>query len=279
MSGCFTSVPGANTVSICHIHDVFQSGETLSELISDFYGWCQKVRETEDTFADDMKVLARKIIAQKPSFKKEANQQLKPQYVHKLWDQYYTAMAHSALQSSLEKESFTGFQGHLVNMFGGHARQSQSSASSAATSSSIDTNVSLIKESDSKLSKNSQQQQNKINMQEAQIKSLQTQNQQLQGLLDPKLLVSTISQAMTTSLKLGSQPTGKGEINTDKGTGFISKPYLGKPRPSQLAPSADGSLNPELEYWYCKDKGHLKDNYIKLKHWMGNEQKDENMTN
>ena len=108
---------------IDHLHDAFQSGEALSELISDFYGQSQKARETKDTFADDLQVLARKIIAQKPSFRKEANQQMKAQYEHKLWDQYYAAMAHSALQSSPEKESFIKFWGCLVTMFGGCASQ------------------------------------------------------------------------------------------------------------------------------------------------------------
>ena len=136
---------------------------------------------------------------------------LKAQYAHKLQDQYYAVMACSALQSSPEEESFTRFWGHSVMMFGGHARQSQSSASSAATSSSIETNASLIKEDERKLSKNSRQQQNKINMQEAQIKSLQTQNQQLQGLLDPKSLVNAISQAVTTSLKMELQQQIKAE--------------------------------------------------------------------
>ena len=56
-----------------HIHDAFQSGKTLSELISDFYGQSQKARENKDTFADDLHVLARKFIVQKPSFHKEAN--------------------------------------------------------------------------------------------------------------------------------------------------------------------------------------------------------------
>ena len=83
-------------------------------------------------------------------------------------------------------------------------------------------------------------------MEEAQIKSMQTQNQQLQGFLDLKLLVNAISQAVTTSLKMGLQLTNKGGIDA-KGSGFISKPYLGKPRPSQLAQDVDGSLNPELE--------------------------------
>ena len=69
-------------------------------------------------------MLARKIIVQKPSFQKEANQQLKAQYAHKLQDQYYAVMACSALQSSPEDESFIKYWGQLVNMFGGHTRQS-----------------------------------------------------------------------------------------------------------------------------------------------------------
>ena len=60
----------------------------------------------------------------KTIFRKEANQQLKAQYMHKLQDQYYAAMAHSALQSSLEEESFTKFLGCLVTMLGGCTRQS-----------------------------------------------------------------------------------------------------------------------------------------------------------
>ena len=96
---------------IDHLHDAFQSGEILSELISDFYGQYLKARETKDTFADNLQVLARKIIALKPSLRKEANQKLKDQYTHKLADQYYAAMACSTLQSSLEEESFTRFQG------------------------------------------------------------------------------------------------------------------------------------------------------------------------
>ena len=50
--------------------------------------------------------------------------------MHKLWDQYYKAMAHSMLQSSLEEETFTRFRGHFVTMLGGHKRQSKSSVAS-----------------------------------------------------------------------------------------------------------------------------------------------------
>ena len=109
-------------------------------------------------------------------------------------------------------------------------------------------------------------------MQEAHIKSLQNQNKQLQGLIDPKSLVNAISQAVTTSLKMGSQPTVKGEVE-NKGAGFSSKPYLGKSRPSQLATGADRSLNLELECHYCKYMGHLKDTCIKMNCWLAYQQK------
>ena len=109
---------------IKHLHDAFQSGKTLSELISEFYGQSQKTRETEDTFTDDLQVLARKIIACKLSFHLEANNQLNAQYTHKLWDPYYVVMAHSILQSSPEEETSVGFRGCLVTMFGGCAKQS-----------------------------------------------------------------------------------------------------------------------------------------------------------
>ena len=53
---------------IDHPHDAFQSVETLSELLSDLYGWSQKVWDTKNTFADNLQVLARKIIACKTIF-------------------------------------------------------------------------------------------------------------------------------------------------------------------------------------------------------------------
>ena len=114
-----------------HLQDDFQSGETLSELISNFYGWSQRAQETKDTFTDTLQVFARKIIACKPSFRLETIVHLKAQYVHKLWDPFYVAMAHSALQSPLQGETFTRFQGHLATMFGGHMRQNRSSATSS----------------------------------------------------------------------------------------------------------------------------------------------------
>ena len=78
----------------------------------EFYmGMGQKRNESGDAFADDLQILVRKIIAHKPSFRAEANEQLKHRYAHKLHDQYYAAIACSALQTSNPAETFTQFCG------------------------------------------------------------------------------------------------------------------------------------------------------------------------
>ena len=125
-----------------HLKHAFQSGETVSELISDFYGHHQRKNESEDAYADDLQILVRKIIACKPSFRAEANEQLKNQYAHKLHDQYYAAIAHSVLQTSNPSETFTQFWGQLTLTFGSHSKSGKVSSWTAA----IETTASVISE-------------------------------------------------------------------------------------------------------------------------------------
>ena len=82
------------------------------------------------------------------------------------------------------------------------------------------------------------------------------------SVLEPKFLINTITQAVASSLNIsrGNKP----QNNTNGTSGYTGKPYLGKPRPPQLALGTDGSLNPEPSCQYCKDIGHLKENCIKL---------------
>ena len=136
-----------------HLKNAFQWGETVSELISDFYGQQQKKNELEDAFADDLQILVRKIITHKPSFRPEANEQLKHQYAHKLHDQYYAAIAHSVLQTSDATETFTQFWGQLELTFGSQSRSGKISSWTAA----IETTALTISEvpREFKLSKNS----------------------------------------------------------------------------------------------------------------------------
>ena len=111
-----------------HLKHAFQSGETMSELISDFYSCHQRKNESEDAFVDDLQILVRKIIACKPSFRAEMNEQLKNQYAHKLHNQYYAVIACSVLQTSGPSETFTQFWGRLALTFGSHSRSGKVSS-------------------------------------------------------------------------------------------------------------------------------------------------------
>ena len=86
-------------------------------------------------------------------------------------------------------------------MSGGCTKQSNSSVAAA----DIKTDICQIKdEAGGKLPK--------IYKQEVKIRSLQTQIEQLRGLLDPTFLVDALSQAVTTSLRVNSQPVTKGGL-------------------------------------------------------------------
>ena len=153
---------------IQHLKNAFQSGKTISELISDFYSQAQK-SESEDVFVDELQVLVWKIFARKPEFRQDANEQLKSQYAHKLKDPYYAAIACSMLQSLDDSESFTQFQGHLVMTFGGQSSLGKTSSHTAA----IEASSCVISEEigEHRLSKNLRQRQRKIEQQASQISS------------------------------------------------------------------------------------------------------------
>ena len=241
---------------IQHLKNAFQSGKTISKLITDFYSQAQKKSESEDVFADELQVLVWKIIARKLEFRQDANEQLKSQYAHKLKDPYYAAIACSMLQSLDDSESFTQFQGHLAMMFGGRSRSRKTSSHTATIEAS--SCVTSEETGECRLSNTLRQRQRKIEQQPLQISSLEAQNKKLGQLLEPKFLVETITKAVASNLNMGKTN------NTKLSSRFVSKPYLGRPQPSQLAPGVDGSLDPSLTCWYCKDIGHLKENCVKL---------------
>ena len=119
------------------------------------------------------------------------------------------------------------------------------------------------------MSKNSWQRQHKIDQQAAKISSLEAQNQILAQLLETKFLVETITKAVASNLNINmDKKSQQGEAS-----GYTGRPYLGKARPSKLALGIDGSLDPELSCWYCKDTGHLKENCIKLNRRLAYENK------
>ena len=207
--------------------------------------------ESEEAFADELQILVCKIIARKPEFREDTNEQLKNQFAHKLKDPYYDAIARSMLQSSEDSESFTQFRGHLAMMFGGRSKSGKTSSHTAT----IETSSYVISKEagECRLSKNSRQRQRKIEQQASHISSLEAQNKKLGQLLEAKFLVETITRAVASNLNMGKPKTTESSPS-----GFISKPYLGRPCQSQLAPGADSSLDPSLTCRYCKDTRHLR---------------------
>ena len=74
---------------------------------------------------------------------------------------------------------------------------------------------------------------------------------------------------ITTDQLQISKPTGQM-------TSFIGKPFLVRPRMSQLPPWVNSSLNPEPFCQYCKDSVHLKENCIQLNRKLAREMKEDN---
>ena len=152
---------------IDHLSLTFQSCETVSSLIADFYNWFQKTRETEDAFADELQILVWKIVAQKLEFIHEANQALKHQYAQNLRDPYFGVVARGQCLSSPDSESFTQFRGRLALMFNSRGKQQQRARATVSATAVESGDV-------EHLSHNSRQRQSKIDAQAAEIAQMKT---------------------------------------------------------------------------------------------------------
>ena len=108
---------------IDHLSLAFQSYKMVSSLIADFYNWSQKTHETKDAFADELQVLVRNIVAQKPEYKSEANQALKHQFTQNFRDPYFGVVARGqCLSSPATKASPNlGVSWHSCSIVGGNS--------------------------------------------------------------------------------------------------------------------------------------------------------------
>ena len=242
---------------IDHLHLAFQSCKTVSSLIADFYNQSQKMWETEDAFADELQILVRKIIAQKPEFISEANQALKHQYAQNLRDPYFEVVARGQCLSSPDSKSFTQFRGRLALLFNGWGKQRAKANITTAAVESGD---------QEHLSHNSRQRQAKIDGQAAEIANMKAElnkalqeNKQLKSLFSPPKMVEAMTKAVS-AMTVQSCPS-----SSSKGTQYQeASSFIDRPRPPQLAHGADGTLLPSVTCNYCKDTRHFKDNCVQL---------------
>ena len=101
-----------------HLRTSFETGESFSSLVSDFYSRSQCNKETEDQFANELQVLSRKVLSIHPEWRAEVNDALKTQFAFRLCDPYLAAMAHNFLKTQGKDMSFTQFHAKCVFMFG-----------------------------------------------------------------------------------------------------------------------------------------------------------------
>ena len=63
--------------------------------------------------------------------------------------------------------------------------------------------------------------------------------------------------------KAVSAMTVQGHPTSSRGTQYQgASNYIGGPRQPNLACGADGTLQPSVTCFYCKDAGHIKDNCV-----------------
>ena len=188
-----------------HLRTSFESSETFSSLVGDFYSRIQRPRETEDQFADELQILGRKVISIRPSWKQEANEALKTQFASRLRDPYLAAMARNLLKTQGQNMNFTQFRAECISMFGSRIKAPKLKAAMNSINSS-----GAIKEQKTRSQKKNSGKDRKI---KAQTELIEKQKREIENLkaaqatgVSPQQLVTAISQAMSC-LYVGDKKT------------------------------------------------------------------------
>ena len=117
-----------------HLNLTFMGGEDESTLMADFYSYTQKVKESEESFADELQVLAQKFISKKPNFQQGLDSVLKNQYSKQLYDHHSAAIVKSLLFQLSPQTSFTQFRSKLLCILGIQNKKEHVKATAVVTS-------------------------------------------------------------------------------------------------------------------------------------------------
>ena len=260
-----------------HLSVAFQGGDDEASLLAEFYSRVQKTKETEEAFADELQILARKVIVKKPDFRVNLDSTLKQRYASQLLDRNSASIAKTLLVQ-MSKCSFTEFRNELARVL-----DTRRKAIAKASLKPVSTKAIEVEEdeeqdaplpstkSSNKPSTTITKKDKKIHAQSAQIKDLRqkldqavAENSQVRELLSPATLTTAFSNALSATKTRFTSQAGSRTTNRNSSQQYTPKPFLGKPRPSELAAGKDGSLNPDQTCRYCKDTGHLLENCLRL---------------
>ena len=119
-----------------HLSIAFQGGDDEANLLAEFYSCAQKVKESEEAFADELQILARKVIINKPDFMVNLDTTLKQRYDSQLLDRNSTSIAKTLLVQT-SKCSFTEFCNKLARDLDTRRRAITKASVKPVTSKSI----------------------------------------------------------------------------------------------------------------------------------------------
>ena len=100
-----------------HLNIAFQGGNDEANILAGFYSSAQHAKELEEVFADELQLLARKVISKKPDFQINLDTTLKQQYANQLYDCNSASIAKTLLLQMLQV-SFTQFRNELARVLG-----------------------------------------------------------------------------------------------------------------------------------------------------------------
>ena len=252
-----------------HLSVAFQGGDDKANLLVEFYSCGQKLKESEEAFADELQILAHKVIFKKPDFRNNLDTTLKQHYASQLFDCNSVSIAKTLLVQ-MQQCSFTEFHNKLARVLGTCQQAISKVSAKPVTMKSVEAEEE--EEEDLPLppkpSKSNTKKDKKISVQSSQIKDLRSkldqavaENSQIRELLLPATLTMAFLNALTaTKTTFANRPRSRG-TNQQSGEG---RPFLGKYRPSQLSAGKDGTTNPKQICHYCKDMEHLLENCVRL---------------
>ena len=151
-----------------HLGITFQEGNDEANVLAEFYSRRQYSKESEEALADELQLLAGKVISKKPDFRVNLDTTMKQWYASQLYDCSNASIA-KALLLQIPNVSFTQYRNELARVLGTcqHPSKSVSSKSMSATSEGTES-----EEEDKAVSKSQHEHDKEISAQSSQIKDL-----------------------------------------------------------------------------------------------------------
>ena len=150
-----------------HLSIAFQGGDDEAKLLTEFYSHGQKVKESEQAFADVLQILTRKVISKKPDFHINLDLILKQRYTSQLYDHSNVLIVKTLLMQML-KCLFMKFRNELARVLRTHKWAATKVSSKAMSVSPAE----VEPEGEEVLSKSQSKQDQKISAQSSQIKDI-----------------------------------------------------------------------------------------------------------